>query len=34
MTAPGAIVIGGYANGVSALRGLARAGVRTAVILT
>jgi predicted ATP-grasp superfamily ATP-dependent carboligase len=34
VTAPGAIVIGGYANGVSALRGLARAGVRTAVILT
>ena len=31
---PGAIVIGGYANGVSAVRGLARAGVRTAVILT
>jgi D-aspartate ligase len=31
---PGAIVIGGYANGVSALRGLARAGVRTAVVLT
>lgn len=34
MTAPGAIIVGGYANGVSALRGLARAGVRTAVILT
>ena len=34
MSAPGAVVIGGYANGVSALRGLARAGVRTAVILT
>lgn len=34
MTAPGAVVIGGYANGVSALRGLAREGVRTAVILT
>ncbi len=34
MTAPGAIIIGGYANGVSAVRGLARAGVRTAVILT
>ena len=31
---PGAVVIGGYANGVSALRGLARAGVRTAVVLT
>lgn len=31
---PGAIVIGGYANGVSALRSLARAGVRTAVVLT
>ena len=30
----GAVVIGGYANGVSALRGLAREGVRTAVILT
>lgn len=28
------MVIGGYANGVSALRSLARAGVRTAVILT
>jgi D-aspartate ligase len=34
MTRPGAIVIGGYANGVSALRGLAREGVRTAVVLT
>jgi D-aspartate ligase len=34
MTKPGAIVIGGYANGVSALRSLARAGVRTAVVLT
>lgn len=34
MTTPGAVVIGGYANGVSALRGLARAGVRTAVVLT
>jgi D-aspartate ligase len=34
MTAPGAIVIGGYANGVSAIRGLAQSGVRTAVILT
>jgi D-aspartate ligase len=34
MSAPGVVVIGGYANGVSALRGLARAGVRTAVILT
>lgn len=34
MTAPGAVVIGGYANGVSALRSLARAGVRTAVVLT
>ncbi|HEX2249277.1 MAG TPA: hypothetical protein VHH32_02960 [Gemmatimonadales bacterium] len=31
---PGAVVIGGYANGVSALRSLARAGVRTAVVLT
>ncbi len=34
MTTPGAVVIGGYANGVSALRSLARAGVRTAVVLT
>lgn len=34
MSRPGAVVIGGYANGVSALRGLAREGVRTAVILT
>ncbi|MFL5473026.1 MAG: hypothetical protein ACJ8AM_11770, partial [Gemmatimonadales bacterium] len=34
MTEPGAVVIGGYANGVSALRSLARAGVRTAVVLT
>ena len=34
MTRPGAVVIGGYANGVSALRGLAREGVRTAVVLT
>jgi D-aspartate ligase len=34
LTAPGAVVIGGYANGVSALRSLARAGVRTAVVLT
>lgn len=34
MSHPGAVVIGGYANGVSALRGLAREGVRTAVILT
>jgi D-aspartate ligase len=32
--APGAVVIGGYANGVSALRSLAREGVRTAVVLT
>ncbi len=31
---PGAVVIGGYATGVSALRSLARAGVRTAVVLT
>jgi D-aspartate ligase len=31
---PGAVVIGGYANGVSALRSLAREGVRTAVVLT
>jgi D-aspartate ligase len=31
---PGAVVIGGYANGVSALRSLARTGVRTAVVLT
>jgi predicted ATP-grasp superfamily ATP-dependent carboligase len=31
---PGAIVIGGYANAVSALRSLAREGVRTAVVLT
>ena len=34
MSTPGAVVIGGYANGVSALRSLARAGVRTAVVLT
>ena len=34
MSHPGAVVIGGYSNGVSALRGLAREGVRTAVILT
>ena len=34
MSSPGAVVIGGYANGVSALRSLARAGVRTAVVLT
>src|SRR6476620_10531843 len=34
LTTPGAVVIGGYANGVSALRSLARAGVRTAVVLT
>jgi D-aspartate ligase len=34
MSQPGAVVIGGYSNGVSALRGLAREGVRTAVILT
>ena len=34
MMQPGAIVIGGYANGVSAVRGLAREGVRTAVVLT
>lgn len=34
MIPPGVIVVGGYANGVSALRGLARAGVRTAVVLT
>ena len=34
MSTPGAVVIGGYANGVSAVRGLAREGVRTAVILT
>lgn len=34
MSRPGAVVIGGYANGVSALRGLAREGVRTAVVLT
>jgi D-aspartate ligase len=34
VTQPGAVVIGGYANGVSALRSLARAGVRTAVVLT
>jgi D-aspartate ligase len=34
LTVPGAVVIGGYANGVSALRSLARAGVRTAVVLT
>src|SRR5690349_23508815 len=31
---PGAVVIGGYATAVSALRSLAREGVRTAVILT
>jgi D-aspartate ligase len=31
---PGAVVIGGYANAVSALRSLAREGVQTAVILT
>jgi D-aspartate ligase len=31
---PGAVIIGGYANGVSALRSVAREGVRTAVILT
>jgi D-aspartate ligase len=34
MSRPGAVVIGGYANGVSVLRGLAREGVRTAVVLT
>jgi D-aspartate ligase len=34
MSSPGAVVIGGYANGVGVLRGLARQGVRTAVILT
>jgi D-aspartate ligase len=34
MMQPGAIVIGGYANGVSAVRGLAREGVRTAVVPT
>ena len=34
MSSPGAVVIGGYANAVSALRGLAREGVRTAVVLT
>ena len=34
MSTPGAVVIGGYANAVSALRGLAREGVRTAVVLT
>ena len=34
MSHPGAVVIGGYANAVSALRGLAREGVRTAVVLT
>jgi D-aspartate ligase len=34
MSRPGAVVIGGYANGVGALRGLAREGVRTAVVLT
>ncbi|HEX6434067.1 MAG TPA: hypothetical protein VFZ87_07480 [Gemmatimonadales bacterium] len=34
MSHPGAVVIGGYANGVGALRGLAREGVRTAVVLT
>ena len=34
MSTPGAVVIGGYANGVSALRSLAREGVRTAVVLT
>ena len=34
LRAPGAVIIGGYANGVSAVRGLARAGVRTAVVLT
>lgn len=34
MAPPGVIIVGGYANGVSALRGLARAGVRTAVVLT
>lgn len=34
MTQPGAVVIGGYANAVSVLRGLAREGVRTAVVLT
>jgi predicted ATP-grasp superfamily ATP-dependent carboligase len=34
MTLPGAVVIGGYANGVSALRSLAREGVRTAAVLT
>jgi D-aspartate ligase len=34
MSPPGAVVIGGYANAVSALRGLAREGVQTAVILT
>jgi D-aspartate ligase len=34
MSHPGAVIIGGYANAVSALRGLAREGVRTAVVLT
>jgi D-aspartate ligase len=34
MSRPGAVVIGGYANGVSALRSLAREGVRTAVVET
>jgi D-aspartate ligase len=34
MSSPGAVVIGGYANGVGVLRALARQGVRTAVILT
>jgi D-aspartate ligase len=34
MMQPGAVVIGGYANGVSVVRGLAREGVRTAVVLT
>jgi D-aspartate ligase len=34
MSRPGAVVIGGYANAVGALRGLAREGVRTAVVLT
>jgi D-aspartate ligase len=34
MSHPGAVVIGGYVNAVGALRGLAREGVRTAVVLT
>ena len=34
MSTPGVVVIGGYSNAVSALRGLAQAGVRTAAVLT